>query len=57
MGVLLDLLLQIQKAKERVVLVSHFTQTLDLFEQLCAQHKFGCLRLDGRFASFIFRKD
>ncbi|KAG0311783.1 helicase [Dissophora globulifera] len=32
---------------ERVVLVSNFTQTLDIFEKLCLRQKYGFFRLDG----------
>lgn len=32
---------------ERVVLVSNFTQTLDILEALCVQHHYGFFRLDG----------
>lgn len=46
--VLLNLLFEIQRAKEKVVLVSNFTQALNLFEEMCKLHEFKCLRLDGR---------
>ena len=39
-------LLRIQ-TKDRVVIVSNFTQTLDLFSTYCREKKFPCLRLDG----------
>src|SRR5690606_6982514 len=29
------------------VLISNYTQTLDLFEKLCRTRNYGCLRLDG----------
>lgn len=48
MKVLLNLLFEIQKAKEKVVLVSNFTQALDVFEDMCKLHEFKYLRLDGR---------
>lgn len=33
-----------------MVLVSNYTQTLDLFEKLCRQRKYSYLRLDGSMA-------
>ena len=35
------------QTKDRVVLVSNFTQTLDLFSALCRERGYPCLRLDG----------
>jgi len=32
---------------DRVVLVSNFTETLDVFEELCQLRKWPFLRLDG----------
>ncbi|KAJ9098072.1 DNA repair protein rhp54, partial [Naganishia adeliensis] len=32
---------------DKIVLISNYTQTLDLFERLCRNKKYGCLRLDG----------
>ncbi|RUS21661.1 DNA repair and recombination protein RAD54 [Endogone sp. FLAS-F59071] len=32
---------------DKIVLISNYTQTLDLFERLCRQKKYGVLRLDG----------
>ncbi|KAL1916986.1 uncharacterized protein VTP21DRAFT_5183 [Calcarisporiella thermophila] len=36
-----------EETNDKVVLISNYTQTLDLFEKLCRQRKYGCLRLDG----------
>ncbi|OMJ28637.1 DNA repair protein rhp54 [Smittium culicis] len=33
--------------KDKIVLISNYTQTLDLFEELCKTRGFGYLRLDG----------
>ena len=33
--------------KDRIVLVSNYTQTLDLFAQLCRDKKYPYIRLDG----------
>ena len=32
---------------DKVVLISNYTQTLDLFERMCRNRQWGCLRLDG----------
>lgn len=32
---------------DKIVVISNYTQTLDLVEKLCRQHKYGALRLDG----------
>ncbi|KAK3903154.1 P-loop containing nucleoside triphosphate hydrolase protein [Staphylotrichum tortipilum] len=32
---------------DKIVLISNYTQTLDLFERLCRNRGYGCLRLDG----------
>ncbi len=32
---------------DKIVLISNFTQTLDVFEKLCRDRRYGCLRLDG----------
>lgn len=45
--VLNGLLNQLSKTKEKVVLVSYFTQTLDMLEKLCSRNGYKCLRLDG----------
>ena len=32
---------------DRIVLVSNYTQTLDLFERMCAYERWPCCKLDG----------
>lgn len=32
---------------DKIVLISNYTQTLDLIEKQCRYNKYGCLRLDG----------
>ncbi|WFD42984.1 DNA-dependent ATPase protein rad54 [Malassezia psittaci] len=32
---------------DKIVLISNYTQTLDLFERLCRARRWGCFRLDG----------
>lgn len=36
-----------QDTNDKIVLISNYTQTLDVFEQLCRSRKYGSLRLDG----------
>ncbi|RYP33922.1 hypothetical protein DL767_004549 [Monosporascus sp. MG133] len=36
-----------QDTNDKIVLISNYTQTLDLFERLCRNRQYGCLRLDG----------
>ncbi|KAK6204507.1 P-loop containing nucleoside triphosphate hydrolase protein [Scheffersomyces amazonensis] len=35
------------ETNDKIVLISNYTQTLDLIEKLCRNKKYGCLRLDG----------
>ncbi|KAK4244728.1 P-loop containing nucleoside triphosphate hydrolase protein [Corynascus novoguineensis] len=35
------------ETNDKIVLISNYTQTLDLFERLCRSRSYGCLRLDG----------
>eukprot|EP00922_Rhytidocystis_sp_ex-Travisia-forbesii_P025931 GHVS01038024.1.p1 GENE.GHVS01038024.1~~GHVS01038024.1.p1 ORF type:complete len:627 (-),score=84.32 GHVS01038024.1:448-2328(-) len=41
------LLQDIRTVGDRVVIISNYTQTLDLFEKLCRQLGYSCVRLDG----------
>lgn len=46
--VLARMLARIKKdTKDKIVLISNYTQTLDLFETFCQQNQYGVLRLDG----------
>ncbi|KAK7416946.1 DNA-dependent ATPase protein rad54 [Neonectria punicea] len=36
-----------QDTNDKIVLISNYTSTLDLFERLCRSRQYGCLRLDG----------
>lgn len=36
-----------QDTNDKIVLISNYTQTLDIFDKLCRSRKYGCLRLDG----------
>ncbi|XP_078362706.1 DNA repair and recombination protein RAD54B-like isoform X2 [Oculina patagonica] len=46
--VLSHILAQIRRIGERVVLVSNYTQTLDLLQRLCENRSYQFLRLDGK---------
>ncbi len=37
-------------SNDRIVLISSYTQTLDLFSALCRERGYPCLRLDGAYA-------
>ncbi|CAO3611092.1 unnamed protein product [Mucor hiemalis] len=46
--VLARMLARIKKeTKDKIVLISNYTQTLDVFEAFCQQHQYGVIRLDG----------
>ncbi|KAI9809610.1 MAG: DNA repair protein rhp54 [Sarcosagium campestre] len=36
-----------QDTNDKIVLISNYTQTLDVFDKLCRARGYGCLRLDG----------
>lgn len=36
-----------QDTNDKIVLISNYTQTLDVFDKLCRSRGYGCLRLDG----------
>ncbi|KAJ3332247.1 hypothetical protein HDU76_000838 [Blyttiomyces sp. JEL0837] len=47
MLLLRNMLQKIKNNREKIVLISNYTQTLDLFEGLCRGNRWGVLRLDG----------
>ena len=36
-----------KETDDKIVLISNYTQTLDLIEKMCRYKKYGVLRLDG----------
>ncbi|CAE6525495.1 unnamed protein product [Rhizoctonia solani] len=36
-----------RETNDKIVLISNYTQTMDLFEKLCRSKSYGCIRLDG----------
>jgi DNA repair and recombination protein RAD54 and RAD54-like protein len=42
---------QQQQQQERIVVVSNYTQTLDLIQQMCVQNNWPVLRLDGSISA------
>ncbi|GAA5802781.1 hypothetical protein HPULCUR_008256 [Helicostylum pulchrum] len=47
-AVLARMLAKIKKeTKDKIVLISNYTQTLDVFQKFCKQQQYGVLRLDG----------
>lgn len=36
-----------KETDDKIVLISNYTQTLDLIEKMCRSSRYGCLRLDG----------
>ncbi|KAI9342890.1 P-loop containing nucleoside triphosphate hydrolase protein [Obelidium mucronatum] len=47
MMVLHNMLGKIKAASDKIVLISNYTQTLDLFDKMCRANQWGVLRLDG----------
>ena len=41
------------QTNDKIVLISNYTQTLDLIERMCRHKKYGSLRLDGTLLSLI----
>jgi DNA repair and recombination RAD54-like protein len=36
-----------KETDDKIVLISNYTQTLDLFAKMCRAKQWGCIRLDG----------
>ncbi|QRW14445.1 DNA repair and recombination protein RAD54 [Ceratobasidium sp. AG-Ba] len=36
-----------RETNDKIVLISNYTQTMDLFEKMCRSKNYGCIRLDG----------
>lgn len=51
MGVLSRMLQTLRLGPERIVIVSNYTQTLDLIQTLCEQAAYPVLRLDGSISA------
>ncbi|PSN33104.1 DNA repair and recombination protein RAD54B [Blattella germanica] len=47
LNVVMSLLQQMSQTREKLVLVSYFTQTLDLMQSMCEQNHYKFCRLDG----------
>ncbi|KZC14747.1 DNA repair and recombination protein RAD54B, partial [Dufourea novaeangliae] len=51
MSVIQTLIKNLKNTEEKLVLISYYTQTLDLFENVCSNENLQFLRLDGSTAS------
>jgi DNA repair and recombination RAD54-like protein len=51
MGVLSRMLQTLRLGPERIVIVSNYTQTLDVIQALCTQCNYPVLRLDGSISA------
>lgn len=49
--VVMNLLQELSSTKEKIVIISYYTQTLDMFAEICNQHGYKFSRLDGSVAS------
>ena len=48
MSILIEMLINLKKnTNDRIVFISNYTSTLDIFEYICKQHNWGYVRLDG----------
>ncbi|CAH6720376.1 DNA repair and recombination protein Rdh54p [[Candida] jaroonii] len=50
-NLLIALMIEIHEKKEKLVLISNYTKTLDLFASICSKLNYGFLRLDGSTTS------